>query len=106
NTDEVLSRSLPFRQQNIAFRRIFPGLTDPIVIVLDGANPDVVAEAGNQLTQRLRTMPDVFTSVLDPASELFFRRNGCLYRRPDASSERSTASPRICASSATACVCG
>jgi hopanoid biosynthesis associated RND transporter like protein HpnN len=83
NTDEVLSRSLPFRQQNIAFRQVFPGLNDAIVVVLDGANPDVVAEMGNQLTQRLRAMPQIFPSVLDPASEPYFRRNGFLYLSPE-----------------------
>ena len=79
NTDEVLSRDLPFRQQNIALKAVFPGFRTPLVVVLDGSDPDALDDAGNRLSARMRAMPQVFPLVFDPATEPFFRRNGFLY---------------------------
>ncbi|MBL8836364.1 MAG: MMPL family transporter [Alphaproteobacteria bacterium] len=79
STEEVLSRDLPFRQQNIAFKALFPGFRDPLVIVLDGGDPDALDDAGRRLATRLRAMPETFPLVFDAASEPFFRRNGFLY---------------------------
>lgn len=83
STEEVLSRDLPFRQQNIAFKALFPGFRDPLVIVLDGADSDTLDDAGQRLSARLRAMARTFPLVFDPASEPFFRRNGFLYLSVD-----------------------
>ncbi len=81
NTDTVdmLSPDLPFRKNSNALSDAFPQFSDNVVIVLDGDNPDLVADGANVLVQRLRKQPDFFGEIFDPAGDAFFRQNGLLY---------------------------
>ncbi len=79
STEDMLAEDLEFRQQYTAFRRALPALKGNIVIVIDGATPELADDAARRLSQRLMTMDDVVNAVFDPASDDFFRRNGLLF---------------------------
>ena len=79
DTTDLLSKTLPFRHDFDALKKAFPQLHDNIVIVIDGDNADVVANASAEIAVRLRKQPDLFPYVFDPADDPFFTRNGFLY---------------------------
>jgi hopanoid biosynthesis associated RND transporter like protein HpnN len=79
DTQDLLSRELPFRQRYADYKAAFPQFSDNIAIVIDGTNPDLVEDAAASLGARLRERRDLFKQVFDPASDPFFVRNGLLY---------------------------
>lgn len=79
DTEDLLSRNLPFRQHYVDYEAAFPQFSDNIAIVIDGTNPDLVEDAAATLAARLRERRDLFKQVFDPASDPFFVRNGLLY---------------------------
>ncbi|MDP6786382.1 MAG: MMPL family transporter [Rhodospirillales bacterium] len=79
DTEDMLSADLAFRRDSNALSAAFPQLSDNIVVVIDGATPDLADEAAMALARRLREKPQVFGTVFDPPSEPFFRANGLLY---------------------------
>jgi len=79
DTENMLSPDLPFRQDSNALSAAFPQLSDNIVVVIDGATPDLADDAATILARRLRDHPQVFGSVYDPQGDPFFRANGLLY---------------------------
>jgi hopanoid biosynthesis associated RND transporter like protein HpnN len=83
NDTDMLSAELPFRQNAIAVDKAFPQLSDNLVVVLDGRNPDRLADAADVLVAELRKHDAVLGTVFDPASEPLFRKNGLLYKKPD-----------------------
>ncbi len=83
NTTDMLAEDLPFRKAFDEYKAAFPQFSDNIVIVIDGNNPDVVADASAQMAARLRTEPELFPYVFDPRNDPFFIRNGLLYLDED-----------------------
>ncbi len=79
DTNEFISASLPWRQNLIAMDKAFPQRADQIVIVVDAKTPELAEEATQRLTERLKTRPDLFSSVLRPDGGPFFNKNGLLY---------------------------
>ncbi|MCB2101076.1 MAG: MMPL family transporter [Rhodobacterales bacterium] len=79
DTTDMLSADLPFRQLSRAMSAAFPQLSDNILVVLDGATPDLADAAAADLTARLKARPDLFGSLFDPAGDPFFRHNGLLF---------------------------
>ena len=79
DTTDMLSADLPFRKNSNELSAAFPQFSDNIVVVLDGANPDLVADGADKLVKRLREQPEVFGDVFDPAADPFFKQNGLLY---------------------------
>lgn len=79
NTGEMLSAELPYRQHTKVIDQLFPQYSDNILVVIDGANPDLVDEAADRLVTHLRKNPKVFGLIYDPVSLPFFRQNGLLY---------------------------
>ncbi|MFC5067455.1 MMPL family transporter [Flaviflagellibacter deserti] len=78
NTDEVLSRDLPFRQIEQEYRKSFPK-EESIVVVVDAATPADADLAADNLAVRLRARPEQFLDVQVPGSSPFFNDNGLLY---------------------------
>jgi len=83
DTTDMLAKDLPFRKAYDEYKAAFPQFSDNIVIVIDGNNPDVVADAGAQMAARLRAEPELFPYVFDPRNDPFFIRNGLLYLDED-----------------------
>ena len=81
NTDtaDMIDENLPFRQAVKDYDRAFPHAVDTLLVVIDGATPDLAEDAATVLAERLRGDGAIFKSVYQPGGEAFFQRNGLLY---------------------------
>ena len=79
DTDAMLAEDLPFRAAEREFQAAFPQLSDILLVVIEGENPDLVEDAGSALAGRLTGRPDLYRSVYHPAGDPFFQRNGLLF---------------------------
>lgn len=79
NTEEMLSEKLPWRVTNTAYKLDFPYFSDSIVIVVDGATPDIAADAAARLSIALRQTTSVVSDVFYPSADDFLRRHQLLY---------------------------
>ncbi len=81
NTDtaEMLSEKLPWRITYSAYKKDFPYFSDTIVIVIDGATPDIASDAAAILARRLRETESLVSSVFYPSGDEFLRRHQLLY---------------------------
>lgn len=80
---DLISKEVPWRQDYIAYQNAFPVYTDNLVIVVDGATPDLASAATKRLAGALRDQPGLFKSVYVPGGGEFFARNGLLYLKSD-----------------------
>jgi hopanoid biosynthesis associated RND transporter like protein HpnN len=80
DTDEarLLSDKLPWRQQEMVMDKAFPGLTDQLVIVVDGGTPDQSEDATRKLTEALQKDTTHFRGVHRPDGGPFFVKEGVL----------------------------
>src|SRR3984893_1541222 len=79
NTNEFISARLQWRQNLIALDKAFPQRDDQIVVVIDGATPELAEAAAQSLTDRLKRRPDLYQSVVRPEGGPFFNQNGLLF---------------------------
>ncbi|MEP0338427.1 MAG: MMPL family transporter [Alphaproteobacteria bacterium] len=79
DTTDMLSADLPFRKNNREISRLFPQLSDNILLVLDGAVPERVDRAARELRARLTAKPETFGSPFDPEGDPFLQQNGLLF---------------------------
>ena len=82
DTDQLISKALPWRQREAAFNRLFQPGGDQIVMVIDGATPELAEEAAQALAAKLASRPDLFHDVRRPDAGPFFERNGLLFESP------------------------
>jgi hopanoid biosynthesis associated RND transporter like protein HpnN len=80
NTNEFISARLQWRQDLIALDKAFPQLDNQIVVVLDGATPELAEAAAQSLTDRLKRRPDLYQSVVRPEGGPYFNQNGLLFQ--------------------------
>jgi hopanoid biosynthesis associated RND transporter like protein HpnN len=80
NTDDLLSPNLAYRQGEAAFAKLFPGSDTGIVVVIDGATPELAEEAAGALADRLQADPSRFLSVRRPDGGPFWAREGLLFQ--------------------------
>ena len=66
NTDALLSPDLPYRKGEAAFTKLFPQTDTQIVVVIDGATPELAEQAAAGLTDKLAADPALFRSVRRP----------------------------------------
>ena len=78
NTNEFISARLQWRQNLIALDKAFPQRDDQIVVVIDGATPELAESAAQSLTDRLRR-PDLYQSVVRPDGGSYFNQNALLF---------------------------
>ncbi len=83
NTTDMLSEELPFRQNYIAYKSMFPKTGDLMTIVIDAKTPDRADASAEKLAERLRLESETIETVYDFAGDPFFRRNGLLYLEID-----------------------
>jgi uncharacterized protein len=80
NTDDYLSMKLPWRQRLAALDQAFPQRNDAIVVVIDGATPELAGSATAALAAKLRSRPDLFNTVGQPDTGPYFERNALLFQ--------------------------
>jgi len=80
DTSKLLSPSLPWRQQDLALDKAFPGRTDQLLVVIDGATPEKADAAATALFDALSGKTGIIRSIERPGGGDFFARNGILFR--------------------------
>jgi uncharacterized protein len=79
NTKHFISARLLWRQNLIALDKAFPQRVDQIVVVIDGATPELADAAAQSLTDRLTRRPDLYQSALRPEGGPYFNQNALLF---------------------------
>ncbi len=79
DTADMISEDVSFRQNERAFKRVFPAFKETIVAVIDSDSPERSADAASRLAASLRTDPKHFQRIDLPGDDPFFKRNGLLY---------------------------
>lgn len=81
NTDtaDMLSASLDWRQNYIAYQEAFPQFSDNLVIVIDAETPDQVNDASLDLLEKLESRPNQFSHPYQIENSDFFRQNSFLF---------------------------
>jgi len=82
NTDQLISKAPPWRQREAAFDRLFRPEGDPLVVVIDGATPELAERAAAEMTARLGARRDLFHDVRRPDAGPFFATEGLLFESP------------------------
>lgn len=84
DTQNLLSPELPWRQAEIEMDRQFPKLGYTLVVVIEGAIPEVLDAAQAKLVETLKPRSDVYDEVFAIETEPYFRRNGLMFLEPEA----------------------
>src|SRR5919198_691152 len=79
NTDHLISPELPWRRAVAQLDAEFPQLGDTLVVVIDGATPELAETAEEDLLRELAPRNDLFVERFALDAEPFFRRNGLLF---------------------------
>ncbi len=79
DTNQLISRSLPWRQRENAYNRLFQPQVGQIVIVIDGVTPELADEAAAAIAARLSARTDLFHEVDRPDDGPFFAKEGLLF---------------------------
>ena len=78
NTNDFISAKLQWRQNLIALDKAFPQRVDQIVVVVDGATPELAEAAAQSLTDRLKRS-DLYKSVIRPEGGAYFNQAALLF---------------------------
>jgi hopanoid biosynthesis associated RND transporter like protein HpnN len=83
DTANMISPTLPWRQQVAHFNALFPQNTGLLVVVVDGKTPDATEDATAALFQKMQSRTDLFMSVRRPDGGPYFEQHGLLYLKKD-----------------------
>ena len=83
DSSQLLSSSLPWRQQEDRLNALFPQRTDLIVAVVDATTAEGAEEAAAALAKALEGRNDLIRTVRRPDGGAFFDREGILFRSVD-----------------------
>jgi hopanoid biosynthesis associated RND transporter like protein HpnN len=78
DSKQLLSSSLPWRQQEMILNLRFPQRIDQIIAVIDATTPEAADDAAGALVNELGSRSDLIRSVSRPDGGEFFERNGIL----------------------------
>src|SRR5215813_7589883 len=81
--NQLISSSLPWRQQEVMLDRAFPQRIDRILVVIDAATPEAATDATDALVNELSPRSDVIRAISRVDGGEFFERNGILFRSLD-----------------------
>jgi hypothetical protein len=81
NTDseQLISAKVGWRKREIAFDKKFPGQSNLIAVVIDGATPELAEAAASALFAKIAADKTLFPSVRRPDGGAFFDHNGMLF---------------------------
>ncbi|WP_157220331.1 hopanoid transporter HpnN [Flavisphingomonas formosensis] len=83
DTGALISPKVGWRMQEAAMEAAFPQLKDVMLIVVDGATPELAEDGAARLTARLKADPAHFRRVERPDGGDFFAREGLLFQSPE-----------------------
>jgi uncharacterized protein len=83
DTNQLMSSSLPWRQQERAIDLAFPQRVNRILVVIDAATPEAAVNAADALVNELSPRSDVIRTISRFDGGEFFERNGILFRSLD-----------------------
>ncbi|HWG06596.1 MAG TPA: MMPL family transporter, partial [Beijerinckiaceae bacterium] len=83
NSDDLISTSLPWRQRQIQYNRLFTQRQNVTLVVIDGATPELAAAAAEKLNAKLQDIPDLVKSATETQGSAFFAKNGLLFESTD-----------------------
>jgi hopanoid biosynthesis associated RND transporter like protein HpnN len=83
DTNQLMSGSLPWRQQEAMLDLAFPQRVDRILVVIDAATPEAADNAADALVNELSPRSDVIRRISRVDGSEFFERNGILFRSLD-----------------------
>jgi len=81
--NQLISSSLPWRQQEVMLDLAFPQRIDRILVVIDAATPEAATDATDALVNELSPRSDVIRAISRIYGGEFFERNGILFRSLD-----------------------
>src|SRR5258708_10269998 len=76
---ELISTRDQWRKRELAIEAAFPSLQRLVIVVIDGATPELAEYAASRLSVALARQPERFQSVRRPDGGPFFDRNGLLF---------------------------
>ena len=79
DTSALISPNVAWRQQERAMEAAFPQLTDSMLVVIDGATPELAEDAAARLAARMAADGAHFRRVSRPDGGDFFAREGLLF---------------------------
>jgi hopanoid biosynthesis associated RND transporter like protein HpnN len=79
NTAEMLSQDLPFQRNRLRIEAEFPQDAGVIILVIDAQTPEETSQTAILLEQRLKTLPESFSSVYTPTENEFFSQQALLF---------------------------
>jgi hopanoid biosynthesis associated RND transporter like protein HpnN len=82
DSDRLLSPDLPVRQTNLALEAAFPDLHRNLVVVVEADDPADARTAAEELTLRLRELPERYPDVFLPGDDPFYQEFGLYYLDP------------------------
>jgi len=79
DTGELISAHTPWRVDEAAVEGRFPALKDGVLVVVDGATPEIASDGADRLAAALGQDTAHFVSVRRPDGGAFFAREGLLF---------------------------
>ncbi|MEX2650424.1 MAG: hypothetical protein WD673_15565, partial [Alphaproteobacteria bacterium] len=83
STESMIDADVPFRRDEIAYRKAFPRLDDLLVVVVEAADGAAADRAAAALASRMAARADVLRAVRRPDSAPLEARAGILYLPTD-----------------------
>ncbi len=79
DTSQLISSRLPWRQRELQLDAAFPQQVDTLLVVVDGATPELADDGAKRLAAALVRDHEHFAAVHETAGGPFFERNGLLF---------------------------
>ncbi len=79
DTSQLISAQLPWRQRELQLDRAFPQQVDTLLVVVDGATPELADNAAKTLTAALARESQHIEAADEVAAGPFFDHNGLLF---------------------------
>jgi hopanoid biosynthesis associated RND transporter like protein HpnN len=83
DTGKLISPELPWRMRELQLDAAFPHQSDTLLVVVDGATPELADSAATSLGAALANKQEQIKAVYDPAGGAFFETNGVLFLSVD-----------------------
>jgi len=79
DSEKLISPDLDWRKREARFDRLFPQQSNLILVVIDGATPELAGRAQALLAEKLSAQKKLFPIVRQPGGGPFFLQNGLLF---------------------------
>jgi uncharacterized protein len=79
DSTKLISPKVPWREREIHFDKLFPQNVNLILVVVDGATPELADAGAQALSDSLKAKTTLFDDVRRPDGGAFFAQNGLLF---------------------------